>query len=69
MCYLKKGVLTLADIFDNLIDPCHYFSSPGLTWDALLKMTGHELEKIPNADMYYFFERAKRHLRCSNKIL
>ena len=60
MYYLKKDVLTLADIFDNLIDPCHYFSSPGLTWDALLKMPGQELEKIPNADMHYFFERAKR---------
>ena len=60
MYYLKKDVLTLADIFDNFIDPCHYFSSPELTWDALLKMTGQELEKIPNADMHYFFERAKR---------
>ena len=27
------------------LDPCHYFSSPGLSWDAMLKMTGIELEK------------------------
>ena len=25
------------------LDPCHYFSSPGLTWDAMLKMTGIKL--------------------------
>ena len=37
--YLKKDVLLLADVFEKLIgtclkyyglDPCHYFSSPGL---------------------------------------
>ena len=52
--YLKKDVLLLADVFEKFIDtwlkfykldPCHYFSSPGLSWDAMLKMTGIELEK------------------------
>ena len=47
--YLEKDVLLLADVFEELIDtclklyglhPCHYFSSPGLSWDAMLKMTG-----------------------------
>ena len=47
--YLKNDVLLLADVFENFIDmclkfyrldPCHYFSSPGLSWDAMLKMTG-----------------------------
>ena len=42
--YLKKDVLFLPDIFKTFIDtcmkfygldPCHYFSSPGLSWDAL----------------------------------
>ena len=28
------------------LDPCHYFSAPGLSWDAMLKMTKEELEKI-----------------------
>ena len=27
------------------LDPCHYFSSPGLCWDAMLKMTDVKLEK------------------------
>ena len=47
--YLKKYVLLLADVFEIFIDTClkfykldpwHYFSSPGLSWDAMLKMTG-----------------------------
>ena len=46
--YLKTDVLLLADVFEKFIstcleyyvlDPCHYFSSPGLSWDAMLKMT------------------------------
>ena len=53
--YLKEDVLLLADIFEKFIgtflnfyklDPCHYFSSPGLSWDAMLKMTSVKLEKI-----------------------
>ena len=27
------------------LDPCHYFSSPGLSWDTILKMIEIELEK------------------------
>ena len=46
--YLKTDVLLLVDLFEKFInmcleyfelDPCHYFSSPGLSWDAMLKMT------------------------------
>ena len=60
---LKKAVLLLADVFKRFIitclkyyelDPCHYFSSPGLSWDAMLKMTGIELEKISDIDKYSF---------------
>ena len=47
--YLKKIILLLADAFVKFIDAslkfykldlCHYFSSPGLSLDAMLKMTG-----------------------------
>ena len=73
MHYLKKDLLLLTDVFENFIDsalinfnldPCYCFSSPGLTWDALLKMSGQELDKIPNVDMHYFIERAKRRGIC-----
>ena len=46
--YLKTDGLLLAVVFEKFIstcldyyglDPCHYFSSPGLSWDAMLKMT------------------------------
>ena len=52
--YLKKDVLLLADVCEKFIDkclkfygldPCHYFSSPGLSWDGMLKITGVKLKK------------------------
>ena len=67
--YLKIDVLLLADIFEKFIsthlkyyglDPCHYFSAPGLSWDAMLKTTKTELEKINDPDKYMFFEQGMR---------
>ena len=66
--YLKKDVLLLADVFKRFIStclkhelvPCHYFNSPGLSWDAMLKMTGIELEKISDIDKYLFIEKGTR---------
>ena len=85
--YLKKDVLLLADVFEKFIDtclkfygldPCHYFSSPGLSWDAMLKMTGVKLEKIFDIDMYLLIEKglrggisyiAKRYSKANNKYI
>ena len=85
--YLKKDVLLLADIFEKFIDKClkfyglvpyHYFSSPGLSWDAMLKMTGVKLEKISDIDKYLFIEKglrggisyiAKRYAKANNKYM
>ena len=48
MLYLKSDTLLLADVFENFetacletykLDPAHYFTSPGLSWDSLLKET------------------------------
>ena len=43
-----------------VLDPCHYFSSPGLSWDAMSKMTEIELEKISDIDKYLFIEKGLR---------
>ena len=67
--YLKSDILLLADVFENFrktclqyykLDPCHYFTSPGLSWDAMLKMTDIKLELITDIDMYQFIEKGMR---------
>ena len=85
--YLKKDVLLLAVVFERFIgtclkyyglDPCHYFCSPGLSWDAMLKMTGIKLEKISDIDIYLFIEKgtrrgisyiAKRYAKANNRYM
>ena len=51
--YLKSDVLLLADVFEEFrnvcmenysLDPAWYYTSPGLSWDALLKHSGVKLE-------------------------
>ena len=42
------------------LDPCHYFSSPGLSWDAMLKMTEIKLEKISDIGKYLFIQKGLR---------
>ena len=65
----KKDVLLLADVFEKFIDaclkfykldPCHYYSFPGLSWDAMLKMAGVKLEKTVDINMYLFIKKGTR---------
>ena len=67
--YLKSDVLLLADVFESSrktclqyykLDPCHYFTSPGLSWDAMLKMTNIKLELMIDVNMYQFIEKGMR---------
>ena len=68
--YLKSDMLLLADVFKNFrktclqyykLDPCHYFTSPGLSWDSMLKMTNIELvELMTDVDMFQFIEKSMR---------
>ena len=64
--YLKRDVLLLADVFEKFIktcldyyglDPCHYFSSPGLSWDAMLKITGIKLGLISILTCNYLLKK------------
>ena len=67
--YLKSDVLLLADIFENFreinltnsgLDPAHYVSSPGLSWDAMQKMTNVKLDLISDVDTQNFIEKGMR---------
>ena len=67
--YLKSDILLLADVFENFrktcleyykLDTCHYFTSPGLSWDAMLKMTNIKLELMTDVDMFQFIEKGLR---------
>ena len=67
--HLKTDVLLLCDVFEKFIsvclkdyglDPCHYFSSPGLSCDAMLKITSIQLEKINSIEMHLFLEKGMR---------
>ena len=77
-------VLLLADVFETFrkaclglygLDPPHYYTSPGLSWDALLKKIGVELELLTDYDQHLFIEKgmrggismvSKRHARANN---
>ena len=85
--YLKKDLLLLTGVVERFIktflkncrlDPCHHFSSPGLSWDAMLKMTSVKLEKISDIDKYLLIEKgsrggisyiSKRHANANNKYM
>src|SRR5947207_14011181 len=67
--YLATDVLLLADCMQELrrtsyktygLDPLWYYSSPGLFWDALFKVTKQELELITDLDMLLFVEKGMR---------
>ena len=58
--YNKCDVLQLGDVFENFrdvcmthykLDPAWYYTSPGLSWDAMLKKTNTKLELLSNPDM------------------
>ena len=67
--YLKPDILLLADVFENFrktchqyckLGPCHYCTSPGLSWDAMLKMTDIKLELMTDVGMFQFIEKGLR---------
>ena len=58
----------LADVFENFrsaalstydLDPAHYFTLAGFSWDALLKTTDIELQLFTDIDKHLFIERGK----------
>lgn len=67
--YLQTDVLLLASVFERFrktsilefgLDPCHFFSSPGLTWAAMMRSTQAEIELISDVDMLLMIEKGIR---------
>ena len=83
--YLESDVLLLTDVFENFrevcqknyeLDPAWYLTSPGLSWDAMLKKTDVELDLLTDPDMLMMFEKgtrggvsmiSNRHSKANNK--
>ena len=67
--YVRTDVLLLADVFESFrnvslaqyeLDPCHFYTSPGLSWSSLLKMTGVELELLTDINMILMIQEGMR---------
>ncbi|VDI12144.1 Hypothetical predicted protein [Mytilus galloprovincialis] len=67
--YLDNDGAILEDVFENFrdicmvnykLDPAHYFTAPGLAYNAALKFTRVRLELLSDPDMLMMFENATR---------
>ena len=67
--YNQVDVLLLVDVFENFrniciknykLDPAHYYTAPGLAWDAALKITKVELELLSDIDMLLMVKKGIR---------
>lgn len=87
--YLKTDVLLLADVFETFrsvtmkyygLDACHYYTAPGFSWDAMMKMTGVRIEAFKDGqlDMLQMVQRgmrggismiSKRYAKANNKYM
>ena len=85
--YLRTDTFLLADVMTEFRETCkkayglealHYYTSPGLAWDAMLKITKVKLDLISDPNMYMMIENGirggistvmKRHAESNHKYL
>ena len=85
--YVQCDTFFPADVFENFrnkcieiyeLDPAHFLSAPGLTWQACLKKTKVELELLTDIDMLLMVETGTRggicqaicrHAKANNKYM
>ena len=74
--YLKTDVLLLADVFENFrrkcleyyaMDPAHYYTAPGLSGDAALKMTN--LELLDDIEMHLMVDKGNNNFSSVASII
>ena len=85
--YLQTDILLLADVFEQFrtsclntyeLDPAHYYTLPGYTWDCMLKYTKINLELLDDINKILFIEKgvrggltqvSKRRSQANNKYM
>ena len=67
--YLKTDVLLLTDVLENFrdmclsyygLDPVYYYTLPNFAFDAMLKLTGIEIDLVYDQEMYEMIEAGLR---------
>ena len=85
--YLKNDVLLLSNVFETFrnncleyykLGPAHFYTSPGLAWQACLKKMGVRIELLTDFDMLLMFEcgigggitqAVHRYMKANNKYM
>ena len=85
--YVLSDTLALADVFENFrnlclnaygLDAAHFYTAPGLAWQAALRCTGVQLELLTDIDQHLFIENglrggismiSRRHAQANNPYI
>lgn len=78
MFFCSQTCLKISGMNNYKVEPAWYYTSPGLSWDAMLKKTKVELEMLSDYDQLLMFKNgirggvsmtSKRHAKANNKYM